>query len=268
MTGAASENHVLPDYLIIGASKTGTSFLHRALRQHPAVYGGAGEVHFFDWNYGRGVEWYRRRFPKEAWRNSVLRSRGAFVTGEKTPNYLFDSAVPERVRRVLPDAKLIVLLRDPVDRAFSHFQHQRRRGAEPLSFERAMASELAASGRPRNYLARGLYAQQLERWLRLFPPRQFHIIQSELMFADPGEVTCDVHRFLGLEPIPPHSVQPLNAGDYAPMRATLRARLRDFYAPELERLSELLPDAPSWWSRLPRPCPPTPPSPTKSPTVA
>jgi hypothetical protein len=257
MTRWADSGHVLPDYLIIGAAKAGTSFLHKTLREHPAIRGAVGEVDFFDQHFERGLDWYRQQFPVVAWREMIIRQHGAFATGEKSPGYLYDPAVPGRVRRLLPDVKLIVLLRDPVDRAFSNFQHERRRGTERRPFDQLVAAELewlqasrngAEPGhRPGSYLGRGLYTEQLKHWLAVFPRSQFQMIESELMFSDPVGVVCDVQRFLGVESVAPHELRPINAGEYSPMPDAMRTRLREFYEPDVKRLRELLEDAPRWW---------------------
>jgi Sulfotransferase domain len=256
--GVSSASHVLPDFLIIGASRSGTSFLNHALGQHPSIYACASEPHYFDWNFERGPGWYRKLFATTAMRDEVLRRHGSFAAGERSPNYLFRTEVPGRVRQLLPGAKLVVLFRDPVARALSNFHHARRCGIEPLSsFDDAVEIELRqrearragipAPGKPRSYLARGLYAEQLERWLALFDRRQLHLIQSERMFAEPVEVVRGVHRFLGLAPVAPSNLQPLNVGDYARMPAAMVGRLREFYAPANARLRKLLEDPPEWW---------------------
>jgi hypothetical protein len=249
--------HVLPEFLIIGASRSGTTFLHHALNQHPSIHTSPGEVHYFDWNFERGPGWYRTLFATSAARDEVLRRHGSFAAGERSPNYLFHPEIPGRVRELLPDAKLLVLLRDPVARALSHFHQARRHELEPLSsFGDAVEIELRqrevrraglpTTGTPRFYLGRGLYAEQLERWLAVFDRRQLHVIQSERMFAEPVDVVRDVHRFLGLAPAGPENLEPRNVGDYAAMPAAMVGRLREFYAPANARLRELLEDPPEW----------------------
>jgi hypothetical protein len=253
------DTQLLPDYLIIGASRSGTTFLHHALRQHPSIGAVRGEPHYFDWNYEHGTEWYRWHFPAASIREQVVRRHGAFVVGEKSPNYLFDRWVPERVHRLLPEAKLIVLLRDPVARAVSNFHHERRRRIEPsTSFAEVVEIELrqreakrngtwAGNERPIEYLARGRYAEQLERWFARFEARQFHVIQSEKLFASPGDVVAGAQSFLGVDPVTPSNLSPLNAGHYTAIDPALVRRVRAFYEAENARLGELLEDPPRWW---------------------
>lgn len=126
-----------PDFLIIGAQKGGTTSLYTYLCQHPRVVGASRiEVHFFDLAYDKGWWWYRSHFPVH-----VFRRGERIVTGEASPYYIFHPLVPERVRKDLPNVKLVAILRNPVDRAYSHYQHVRRNGREPLSFEEAIERE-------------------------------------------------------------------------------------------------------------------------------
>ncbi len=169
----------LPGFLVIGAQKAGTTALYAYLRWHPAITGPSWkEVSFFDRHWWRGEAWYRGQFP--------LRTADRLV-GEASPSYLFHPLAPERARSLVPDVKLIALLRNPVDRAYSQYQHEVALGREPLSFEDALAEEegrtrgeverLVADPRAfsrawwdHTYAARGRYAEQLERWLTVFPP--------------------------------------------------------------------------------------------------
>src|SRR5215212_6336788 len=118
----------LPDFVLIGTQKGGISFFYRLLSNHPLVRPAATkELHFFDRNkvFDRGEDWYRRCFPESA-RVGGQRT----VTGESSPSYLFSAQVPARMAEVIPDAKLVALLRNPIDRAYSHYQMQVRRGTE------------------------------------------------------------------------------------------------------------------------------------------
>jgi lipopolysaccharide transport system ATP-binding protein len=157
----------LPDFVVLGTQKGGTSFFYRLLTEHPLVRGAAAkELHFFDNKFAEGVGWYRRCFS-EGERVDGQRT----ITGEASPSYLFDPQVPERIARIVPEARLIALLRNPVDRAYSHYQMEVRRGKEARSFEEATEEEMTSAEGEGNtvdvryaYLRRGLYAEQLERF--------------------------------------------------------------------------------------------------------
>jgi hypothetical protein len=200
----------LPSALIIGAQRSGTTSLFNYLVQHPDVLPPLGkEIHYFDFHYARGVSYYRGRFPY-----SHLLRRGA-LTVDATPYYLAHPLVPERAAQLLPHAKLIAVLRNPVDRALSHYQHEVRGGRETLSFAEAIEreSERLAGEEERirrepgyyswnhhrySYLRRGLYLEQLRRWLQYFPRSQLLVLQSEWLFRDPPAAMAVLHRFLGI----------------------------------------------------------------------
>ncbi len=260
---ATASLRVLPDFLVIGTQKGGTSSLYQYLIQHPDVAPALKkEVHFFSWEYGRGEPWYRAHFPLRAHRRvreAVTRRR--VLTGEATPYYLFHPHAAERVGALLPAARLIVLLRNPVDRAVSSYLHQVRLGREPLSLREALAAEegrLAGeverlareplynspAHRHHSYLSRGLYADQLAAWFTVFPREQFLILRSEDFFADTPAVFAQTLEFLGLPPWRPDTFERFNvARRHAPEAgkdAVARQYLAEYYAPHNRRLEQLL----------------------------
>ena len=204
---------VLPDFIVIGAAKSGTTSLYGALIDHPFVlpctttdphFQNTKEVHFFDYGFQRGLDWYRSHFPLESVRRELEAEHGRpFLTGEASPSYISSYWAPGRIRKILPDVKLLAVLRNPVDRAYSQFQMSRRQGIEPLErFEEAAAAEeerlrpivarLSADPHYQNpdfgrwsYLARSRYAEQLERWLALFPREQFLFLKAEDLSLTP-----------------------------------------------------------------------------------
>jgi hypothetical protein len=232
----------LPDFIIVGTQRGGTTSLYEYLIDHPDV--GAAyrkEVHFFDRHYAKGVDWYRAHFPLA----------GEFpIVGEASPYYLFHPAVPERLVGVVPQTKLIALLRNPVDRAFSQYHMKVSRGLEALSFEDAIECEperLAASDDPvgmawRNYsyLARGHYAEQIDRWLRVFPRGRMLILKSEEFYEEPQKVLDEVCNFLD---IPLHNKDNFTArhkASYSPMNPSTRRRLIEYFVPHNRALYQLL----------------------------
>ena len=232
----------LPDFLGVGAQKGGTTTLQRLLEQHPGAYlPAAKELHYFSLHLARGQAWYRQAFAA---------ARPEQRCGEITPYYLFHPAAPARIQALLPQARLIVLLRDPVERALSQVFHSRRLGLEPLGLEQALAAEAlrlegaeavlaAADGRHRShqehsYLARSRYEQQLPRFEALFPAEQLLVLRSEDLFAQPGRVWGQVLAFLELEPLPlPPLAQPANTGrgEAAAVPAAVRQALREQLQP-------------------------------------
>jgi hypothetical protein len=238
----------LPDFLILGAQKAGTTALYAYLRWHPQVTGPSfKEVSFFDRHYARGERWYRAHLP--------IRRSG--IVGEASPSYLFHPLAPERVARMLPRARLIGLLRNPVDRAFSHYQHEVALGREELSFEGALAredermqGELERMLRDPSYFsyawwnytyaARGRYAEQLERWLDAFPREQLLVLFTEELAADTAGTYRRVLDFLGVDARGLDSYPRIFEREYGGMDPATRIRLEGEFAEPNRRMGELL----------------------------
>jgi hypothetical protein len=251
---------LLPDFVIIGAAKAGTTSLYAWLCKHPFVAPASQkEVHYFDYNHYRGPDWYRRHFPLASERGLFTARHGRpFLTGEASPSYISHDWAPERLARELPDAKLLVALRNPVDRAYSQFQMSRREGEEPFgSFaeavaaeEKRLAPELVRTQVDRryqswpigcwSYLLRSRYAEQLERWFQLFAREQFHVVTLEDLAARPQATLDAVHEFLGLPPHGYDGLEALHTARYDPIEPRDRAWLSEYFRPLNERLYELL----------------------------
>lgn len=248
----------LPDFLIFGAQRSGTTNLYDILVRHPSVNAASHkEIHFFDMHYRRGERWYRGNFP--AARQDA--SGEALVCGEATPTYIAYESAPARVRDLIPEVKLIVLLREPVARAVSHYHHFRRLGNEQRSFEDAIAWEYGyltggnspllldspERGSDPIYLSLSAYAPQLERWLSAFPREQIFIAPAEELFEKRDEFLASLGRFLELRsPFPPEPVPPKQF-PYPEVLEETRRRLTDFFAPYNRELESLL-ERPLPWS--------------------
>jgi Sulfotransferase domain len=244
-----------PNFLIIGAQKAGTSSLYKYLLQHPAILPAyQKEIHFFTIPdlYFKGEHWYRSHFPTALARRQRL-------SGEASPSYLFFPLVPERVFRVMPQIKLIVLLRDPAARAFSNYHHQVRRGLETLSFEDAIEQEPERLGDDLqktiedptfhslnlahySYLLRGEYVTQLKRWHHFFSTEQTLILKSEDFYSDPQETVAQVSSFLNLPAWQPHPsiFKQYNPGTYDKMKPATRQFLAEYFRPANEHLYDYL----------------------------
>jgi Sulfotransferase domain len=263
---ATRRTRILPSFLLIGAQRAGTTSLFYYLRRHPHVARPVTkEIHFFDDGFWRGIDWYRSFFPTSAEHRLARLRGGDLVAADATPYYLFHPAVPERVAATIPSVRLAVLLRDPVVRAYSHYRKMRRMGLERLSFENALDKEeerlageeerLRADPRYRShhhrrhaYVARGLYADQLERWLEHFPREQLLVLRSEDFFARPAETYADTLAFLGLRAWQPPDFEPRNPTSDPPLDPALRSRLEERFAEPNARLARLLGSHLAWSS--------------------
>ncbi|MFN2470720.1 MAG: sulfotransferase [Gaiellaceae bacterium] len=250
---------MLPDFLIIGTQRGGTTSLYKYLAEHPQVRApllGKG-AHYFSTGFGEGERVYRAHFPLRLFSRFHVRAEGRVITGEASPYYLFHPHVPRRVAEIVPRVRLVALLRDPVHRAYSHYWHEVERGFEPLTFEEAIEREQERLGleteriladpthesfkhRHYSYLARGLYADQLEGWKSVFPAEQMLVLSSEEFFADPETSFRRVLNFLELRPASRREYETFNPRDYPPMDEATRRRLADYFAEPNARLSLLL----------------------------
>jgi hypothetical protein len=255
---------VLPDYLIIGTQRGGTTSLYEHLVRHPRIPRAlTKEVRFFDVEFDRGLTWYRSHFPTQMYKWAREQMGQSMVVGEATPDYMFDPRVPERVATTLPDVKLVVLLRNPVDRAYSHYWHQVSRGFEQLPFEEAIQRETDRTRRygveapdsferhHHSYLARGIYADQLNMWLDVFARDRFFIEASENLFREPARVVGDLFHFLGLPDHPYGSFPVLNANSSGRMQASTYENLTAYFRPHNERLYEILGSDLGWERHVP-----------------
>ena len=200
-----------PSFIIIGAQRAGTTSLYSYLTEHPLIAPAAmKEVHYFDVHFAKGDDWY--------WQQFSAPGKESEITGEASPYYIFHPLAPERIARLLPQVKLITLLRNPVDRALSHHQHETRRGKETLPFAEALAAEedrlrgeadrirrelgyRSTAHQWHSYRSRGCYMDQIEQWLPHFPREQFLFLLSERFYADPSAALPRRYRSPGT-PLP------------------------------------------------------------------
>ena len=249
---ATTPLRVLPDFLVIGVMKGGTTSFFNYLTRHPQINPPfRKEIKFFDIHYLQGLGWYRAHFPMR------FKIKSGMITGEATPYYIFHPTASQRIAKALPNAKLIVLLRNPVDRAYSHYNHMVRVGREPLSFDEAIEKEAERlNGEeekiiadPRystfkhlhySYLARGRYIEQLQKWFALFPREQMLILASEEIYTSPATAYRKATEFLGLSAWEPDDFKVYKQGVYEEMPASTRKYLIDYYQPYNQRLYDYL----------------------------
>ena len=265
----SASSRPLPELLIIGAQRAGTSSLYKYMGHHPCVVPSfRKETHYFSLHYEKGSDWYRAHFPSR-WRRALTqRQRGEALTFESTPYYLFHPLAAARAASVVPQARILALVRHPVERAFSHYCHNVRHGREALSFEEALAAEperlagevermmLDGTYRSRrharfSYVARGFYADQLQTWMSHFPAERFMVVRSEDLFEHTPGVYADVLAFLGIPEWQPKRFENFSYVKRRPtggpsMRSDTRRRLLEQFEPHNRRLEELLNRSLEW----------------------
>lgn len=243
-----ARGRMTPSYLVVGTKRGGSSALAEWITRHPQVApsrAGKGS-HYFDVNHWRGEAWFRSRFekPRPEWR----------ITGEASPYYMFHPLAPARMRETLPEARLIVVLREPVARAWSHFRRETDTGFETLTFPEALAAEDSRlegelerlrtdpthesyAHRHHTYRTRGHYAEQLRVLHEQFGPEQVLVVQSEAMFADPNRELERVWAFLGVDPVRLDDLRPVKPSAHeAEASPAVVEQLHRYYRPLNEEL--------------------------------
>jgi hypothetical protein len=259
MGAVTSSLRMLPSFIVVGGQRCGTNSLYEYVAAHPLV-GRAlpiPEVHFFDVSFHRGMDWYQGHFPLKFRPSRRKGASGHRITGESSPYYMFHPLAIQRIAECLPTIKLIVLLRNPVNRAYSHYNHERARGHEPYSFEDAIAREddrlqgeeekilddpsyRSFNHQHYSYLARGNYVAQLERIFAHHPKGRVLVLSSEELFTEPRQTHLRTQEFLGLPVLPLEGYPRLNPGTYKGLDSALRRRLSEHFADSTERLYRLL----------------------------
>jgi Sulfotransferase domain len=213
----------LPTFVIAGAQKCGTTTLHQLVRRHPQVFMSTPkEVHFFDWHWDKGLDWYSAHFapkPKHV------------HAGESSPTYMYDPETRERMIKTLPDAQVVVILRDPTERAYSHYWHSRRKGTEKIpSFEEALEREhrrvRSANVRTRarySYLDRGHYIDQIEALEAAYGRDRLHVMLLEDLVADQESALAGLFSFLGVTTKPAARIEPRKANAWRPGKVAVAA---------------------------------------------
>ena len=261
-----SSHRMVPGFVLAGAQRCGTTSLFRALLEHPAILGPVHHkgVNYFDVNYVEGWGWYQAHFPVTSVASVRTRRAGEdAMTFDASGYYIYHPHAAGRIARDLPGAKVLVMLRDPVERAFSAYRHEFARGYETESFERALELEddrvepelekmlvdptyASFSHRHHSYQRRGFYAEQLRRFTDELGTDRVHVVDSDGFFSEPVEHYRRIIEFLGLTPHLPERFDQWNARPGSPMSDEARRRLTAAFEPHDAALEQMLGYSPSW----------------------
>lgn len=238
-----------PNFMIIGTVKGGTSSLYSYLTKHPLVLPAVNkELHFFNLNFHKGIDWYLSQFP-------AIPEQHNFATGEATPNYIYSAEAASKLFSYFPKIKLIAILRNPVERAVSHYYMLKQQGIEKRSFKKVIAVETKRlqkiinkspisadalrSIKPK-YLSFGLYLYFIQEWMNIFPREQFLILKSEDMYENPAATTKKVFDFLDLPNYQLLEYKQYFPGSYSPINIDLRCQICELFQPHNQKLEEYL----------------------------
>lgn len=249
-----SKTKQTPNFIIIGTEKGGTTSLYEYICKHPQVIPSIEkEIHFFTQNFQKGINWYSAHFP-------YIFNDGNYITGEASPSYLDYVGTAKKVFEFIPEVKLIIILRNPVNRAISRYYHSLRQGLESSSFEEAINPEIQAiqqasdpflliqnhEFRKSRYILYGLYVYLLKSWMTMFPKEQILILKSEDLYNVPVEVMKQVFSFLGLSNYQLADYSKHNTGFYEPINELIKHQLSIFFNPYNQMLEEYLEKKINW----------------------
>lgn len=240
----------LPDYIIIGETKCGTTSFFNYLIQHPQIldtYGNGDEVdsayrtkeiRFFDRYFDRGLDWYKSCFPETG---------PGQITGEATPMYMYRTTALRRIHKMLPKIKLIVQLRNPIDRLYSNYMHNHKWVPGWTDKYTSFRHFLDSAHDVDYYLIdKGLYAQTLKRWFEYFPRKQFFIFTKEELAEDAQKVYSAALNFLNVAEYQLPLFKQFRKNEYPPMEEEIRRELVEFYRPYNAQLESLLKRPLNW----------------------
>ena len=251
-------NNKKPDFIIVGTQKGGTTSLYRCLSQHPSIVPLSEkkkELHFFSSFYNKGNDWYLEQFPEKTPEQ---------ISGEGSPFYLFHPHAAERIADTLPDVKIIIMLRNPIHRAISHYHQQYRRNHEDLPMMEAFKKEeerisgdwqklinkkqvSSETVQKCSYLKRGEYLEQIKRYKKYFSDQQILIIESESFFQDPRQELEFVFKFLAVDKtFQPTDIFPRKPGSYQDTPTDILNFLENYFKPHNEALFSYLDQHFSW----------------------
>ena len=256
----AGSFNVLPDFLLIGASRSGSTSLYQGLVEHPNIHTAkTKEIQFFGTKYPRGINWYRYHFPSKFKKFSLKIKKEKFITGEGTTPSLDYPHVPKLVKKIIPNVKLILILRNPIDRAYSNYNAAVKNKKMTLSFEDAIKTEEARikgimekMKEDANYIStkysfnamlnRGKYYFAIKRWMDVFPKNQFFIIKSEDFFENTKKVFGELHEFLDVPKFDFDSdiIYNERRRTISAMKSKTRDDLIEYFRPYNEKLYKLL----------------------------
>ena len=247
---------VIPDFLVIGAKRCGTTSLYQHLPEHPCIskspYDNMG---FFNDNFHLGVNWYKSFFPTTFTRNKIKSKFGGFLAFDVTTKYMEEESTANNVYQTKPNMKIIIILRNPVDRAYSQYHLSVRQTAERRSFEDVVEENMNRlnkeshehyeikprfSAKEDNYLKKGLYALQLKYWLKIFPRENILIVSTEEFESNQQIIYNKIFEFLNISKFEVKNTKKMEKGNYLPMKSETRNLLLDYFRPHNHELFELI----------------------------
>lgn len=255
-TKLTADFHALPDFLIIGAAKSGTSSLYEYLNHHPSILPCVvKEPNYFTEYYDRGLDWYKSCFPYKI--QKIFAQGQKLIIGEATARYYWYPYAAKRAHRIVPKAKIIILLRNPIDRSFSHYKMRFNNRKVKQFFEEEIRDEpknlegewgkmlndesyFSFKFNSNGYLSKGLYINYIKKWFEFFPKNQILVIKAEDFFSDSEKITNQTLEFLGLRPFKLKKYEIMRKGMESQLKPETRQKLIEYFKPYNQQLYKFL----------------------------
>ena len=247
---------VIPDFLVIGAKRCGTTSLYQHLPEHPCISKSPHDnMGFFNDNFHLGVNWYKSFFPTTFTRKKIKSKFGNFLAFDVTTKYMEEESTANNVYQTKPNMKIIIILRNPVDRAYSQYHLSVRQTAERRSFEDVVEENMNRlnkeshehyeikprfSAKEDNYLKKGLYALQLRYWLKILPRENILIVSTEEFESNQQIIYNKIFEFLNISKFEVKNTKKMEKGNYPPMKSETRNLLLDYFRSHNHELFELI----------------------------
>jgi len=250
-------NRVLPDFLIIGAKRCGTTSLFSHLPEHPSIAKSHHDnIGFFNDNFHLGVNWYKSFFPTITYKKKIEKQHGKFLAFDVTTKYMESKITAKNIKKIKPEMKIIIMLRNPIDRAYSQFNLSVKEKTEKLNFEEAISEEmnrlktdisnyhekelLEFPNHDRHYIKKSLYAMQLKPWFNIFPRKNILVLSTEEFRDNAEKIYNTIFNFLDLPKVQIKNKKHMQKGEYPPMNKEIRQELIKFFREYNMNLFELI----------------------------
>ena len=253
--GLTSSFRVLPDFLVIGSKRCGTTSLYEYLGQHPCIKKSSHDhIGFFDDNFHLGMGFYKSFFPTIFEKMFFEFKNGKLLTNDVTSSYIQNSQTATKIFQTLPNTKIIAILRNPIDRAYSEYNLDLRANPDIQSFETIIQNEIDNMGnknddeviKNKHYLKKGIYFDQLKPWFKLFPKKNILILSTEKFGKDTNNIFNIIFEFLNLENYNIENSKRMQKGTYTKLNSKTREKLLKFYKLKNNQLYDLINEKFDW----------------------
>lgn len=252
LSGITSSFRVLPDFIIIGAKRCGTTTLYENLAEHPCIEKSSHDnIGFFNDNFHLGINWYKSHFVTINKKNEIMKKFGKFATYDVTTSYIRNPELAIKIKTKIPNSKIIAILRNPVDRAFSEYNENKKNKSNIDSFEKIVIEELNEYSKisnneinliikKLNLVGKGLYQKQLKKWFEVFSKESILILSTEEFENKPDITYSKIFHFLELPEYQVKNTKKFNKNSYPKMDDKIRKKLEEFFEPHNHDLFNLI----------------------------